>query len=309
MNSKAIKRQLLAAIAMVLVATLALGSSTYAWFVNNSQVTATGGEITAQTSQYLFIANGDQKFGTTILLDKVTELIPASTTSSNLSTGSFFIVDNTKADAWVDSHANRFVAATKVASTENDAYTNKAGVKLDKIKGLYHDVIELQANMTTDVTLDIAVSSETRNVAEAVYIAFVPRTGSTSTTAQNTVVYQLNKANTNSHNTGNTVGATTDQVDTNNATKQGIASVDGSGTATLGAITVTSKEYTASTTTLEGLTFNTLTLGSSATTAEATYDMYVWLEGTDPQCYNEIAEGGVKFDLTFKAAAMNSQGS
>ena len=40
MNSKAIKRQLLAAIAMVLVAALALGSSTYAWFVASGSVTA-----------------------------------------------------------------------------------------------------------------------------------------------------------------------------------------------------------------------------------------------------------------------------
>lgn len=47
MNSKAIKRQLLAAIAMVLVAALALGSSTFAWFANNTSVTAEGMSIAA----------------------------------------------------------------------------------------------------------------------------------------------------------------------------------------------------------------------------------------------------------------------
>ena len=41
MNSKAIRKQLLAAVAMVLVAAVALGSSTYAWFVSNNSVTAT----------------------------------------------------------------------------------------------------------------------------------------------------------------------------------------------------------------------------------------------------------------------------
>ena len=35
---KALKKQLAAAIAMVLVAAVALGSSTYAWFVNNTMV-------------------------------------------------------------------------------------------------------------------------------------------------------------------------------------------------------------------------------------------------------------------------------
>lgn len=49
MNSKAIKRQLLAAIAMVLVAAIALGSSTYAWFASNNKVEADGMKITATT--------------------------------------------------------------------------------------------------------------------------------------------------------------------------------------------------------------------------------------------------------------------
>lgn len=50
MNSKAIKRQLLAAIAMVLVAAVALGSSTYAWFVTNNKVDATTSTISAQSN-------------------------------------------------------------------------------------------------------------------------------------------------------------------------------------------------------------------------------------------------------------------
>lgn len=59
MNSKAIKRQLLAAIAMVLVAAVALGSSTYAWFVTNNKVDATTSTISAQSNAaFMTIANG-----------------------------------------------------------------------------------------------------------------------------------------------------------------------------------------------------------------------------------------------------------
>ena len=47
MNSKAIRKQLLAAVAMVLVAAVALGSSTYAWFANNSSVNARSSTISA----------------------------------------------------------------------------------------------------------------------------------------------------------------------------------------------------------------------------------------------------------------------
>lgn len=58
MNVKALKKQLMAAIAMVLVAAIALGSSTYAWFVSNNQVTATTSTISAQSNApFLKIAN------------------------------------------------------------------------------------------------------------------------------------------------------------------------------------------------------------------------------------------------------------
>ena len=56
---KALKKQLAAAIAMVMVAAIALASSTYAWFVNNSVVTATGMQVQAQTEGGIEIAYSD----------------------------------------------------------------------------------------------------------------------------------------------------------------------------------------------------------------------------------------------------------
>ena len=54
MNEKksvnSLKRQLAAAIAMVLVAGIALGSATYAWFVSNNTVKATTSTISAQSN-------------------------------------------------------------------------------------------------------------------------------------------------------------------------------------------------------------------------------------------------------------------
>lgn len=55
MNSKAIRKQLLAAVAMVLVAAVALGSSTYAWFANNNTVTAKGMTVNATADASLLI--------------------------------------------------------------------------------------------------------------------------------------------------------------------------------------------------------------------------------------------------------------
>lgn len=57
---KALKKQLVAAIAMVLVAAVALASSTYAWFVSNNKVTGTTTNISAQSnSAYLVIDNAE----------------------------------------------------------------------------------------------------------------------------------------------------------------------------------------------------------------------------------------------------------
>lgn len=50
MDTKALKKQMVAAIAMVLVAAVALGSATFAWFVTNNTVTANTNTISAQSN-------------------------------------------------------------------------------------------------------------------------------------------------------------------------------------------------------------------------------------------------------------------
>ena len=49
---KALKKQMAAAIAMVCVAAVALGSSTYAWFVSNNSVKAEKMNVTAIAGCY-----------------------------------------------------------------------------------------------------------------------------------------------------------------------------------------------------------------------------------------------------------------
>ena len=68
---KALKKQLAAAIAMVLVAAVALGSSTYAWFVTNNSVEADNMTVMANADvEFLEIANVGTNFdGKTIAVD------------------------------------------------------------------------------------------------------------------------------------------------------------------------------------------------------------------------------------------------
>lgn len=81
METKALKKQLGAAIAMVLVAAIALGAATFAWFVNNNAVTATGAKVSTSSSvPNLYIKNTGM---TTDIMNPAgsnpTELYPVST--------------------------------------------------------------------------------------------------------------------------------------------------------------------------------------------------------------------------------------
>lgn len=89
MNEKksvnSLKRQMTAAIAMVLVAGIALASATYAWFVTNNKVDATTTNISAQSNAaFMTITNGDKgasSVDTTsaeTTLGKDTDLYPAT---------------------------------------------------------------------------------------------------------------------------------------------------------------------------------------------------------------------------------------
>lgn len=74
MSTKALKTQLLAAIAMVLVASIALGSSTYAWFASNTQVTANGMQVTAQSTQAFLLISNTNKTADTIQTENKTSV-------------------------------------------------------------------------------------------------------------------------------------------------------------------------------------------------------------------------------------------
>lgn len=82
MDTKALKKQMGAAIAMVLVAAVALGSATFAWFVSNNKVTAQTSNIAAQSnSAYLVIdkttTSTKSTSSTSYSTDQTTGLYPA----------------------------------------------------------------------------------------------------------------------------------------------------------------------------------------------------------------------------------------
>ena len=87
MSVKQLKKQLAAAICSVFIATVALASSTFAWYVNNAQVTATNVNVTSVVSYSLLIKRAipDSVYSTSTPLNGGTTLVPVSTLGERIS--------------------------------------------------------------------------------------------------------------------------------------------------------------------------------------------------------------------------------
>ena len=179
MNSKAIRKQLLAAVAMVLVAAVALGSSTYAWFVNNATVTATGAQVTSSTAYSLLITkvlNGDTTdWQTTKVLNSNSGLTPVSTIGTKAATELGGKTANGTATSTIGDI--RFVASNewrdnKVINYDEVNKTSYASYDTNSSTGTlyyYTDTVYLKAGQASNVYLD---SSTTGLMWNGVYTTF-----------------------------------------------------------------------------------------------------------------------------------------
>lgn len=97
-----LKKQLVAAVAMVLVAAVALGSSTYAWFANNNKVTATGMQVTAMSNQSFLLISSEKTTATEIQTEnKTTTALTVTDVEAKLFPAAHDTIANT-AEAAVD---------------------------------------------------------------------------------------------------------------------------------------------------------------------------------------------------------------
>ena len=136
METKALKKQLGAAIAMVIVAAIALGAATFAWFVNNTKITADGANVTAKSANTLLISHGnDNQWGTTAQFNSADtkSFVPVSTVDAN----NFFKDSKWKTE---DSgyNASEFAAATSTGESP-EFYADTFKVKASQNCGLYLD--------------------------------------------------------------------------------------------------------------------------------------------------------------------------
>lgn len=254
MNSKAIRKQLFAAVAMVLVAAVALGSSTYAWFAANRQVTATGMKVSATTSSSLVISNVSNVGTETThgFTSDATTIAPAShawsrfTTVSGTNTTNLVYNDNpTKVSAKTGYKGGTdvltFAYATNAEGAtpyyvDYDVYIASAGSTIPN------------QDITVDITNAISTELKTYNATSVdFYAALVSDPDASITTKENDGTFKnykgtLNIANLDaSTNDGSTQSANSGKVTLlNNIT---VPQNGKTGTVTDGYIKVTMRVY------------------------------------------------------------------
>lgn len=166
-NTKSLKKQLAAAIAMLLVAVVALGSASYAWFVSNNTVKATTSTISAQSNAPFLMIDK-----TAITTDSTTSISYA--TDANVALYPAQVVKNSdNTPLFKSAYASAATAATELNDSRYDvgnageAVDGKFAIKesfkigtADAKAGSFKDLKVSKVELTSDGTngLEAAMS-------------------------------------------------------------------------------------------------------------------------------------------------------
>lgn len=283
---KTLKKQLGASIAMVLVAAVALGSSTYAWFVNNTMVKTTGADVSASAAYALLISEGADGSATgwvtthTMTNDKNLAMVPVSTTGKTTTTPMTFWKSNEWATVG-DDGAKQSLVNTYSTTTANTEYlTETFQIKASQACNLYLDqdtVINATGADKTTSTLD-----KTLRVA----LVVTDKNG-----YNKTFFYQVDGEKGNG--TANTTNGTADGVAraVKDGSKSGVEALDVISTDNMSA------DNKVPVLTTVNATSSALVEKTAATTAKVdtlyafanpedvcTVTAYIWMEGCDEDC-------------------------
>ncbi len=305
---------------MVCVAAVATGSATYAWFVNNTQVTATDVTVTAQTAYSLMIKHyKNGTYGTTTALNTGNiNLIPVSTIGGTTQEGIKFF----KSNEW-DTDAN-------VKSFTDDTVTNTDKTNASDLTSVayadgsnpgspyYVDTVYFKAGQTSKLYLDSTstglvdkkqngvqtivskFSDSTNDLVKAMRIGIL--VSDTDGSNGKFFVYQLNGAE--SANKANTT-ATTLTVPSADGLTAGVAST--TDTANFTNTNIATFDKTIPTLDSQTVKGEASALAKAGTNVKSLYDfsvtgennkqeckavIYIWMEGCD---YDTVAANTTAF--------------
>ena len=281
----ALKKQLAAAIAMVLVAAVALGSSTYAWFVTNTKVTAGTAQVSAKTANTLLIKNADNVWATSYdFTETNTAFVPVSTIGKASTDAFDFYVQN----AWKKDTSNAITVNKVSAATGTEYWTKSFQIKASQACKLYLDTETVftaaGAGNTMNKTLRLALVVSKGGTYENTFIYQIDPETNTATGTYNTTLEALscdgiNKAVSGFETTGEGNSATEGTPKAENLVSAATKAIGGTGTKALA---------TASATNGLDATPGTADVLHTFTQNNEIVDItaYIWMEGCDYDCNN-----------------------
>ena len=283
---------LLSSIAMLLVALVALGSATYAWFTINKTVTADTINVKAVVTSGLQISNTKvDDWQRTVSFNGEYDLRPVSmpiATAAAMPTG-FYATDvtsgssTTKGGAWRNANDSIKFAAAPALPAVN-------------VSALASDTTDRQAKSDYVAVYEVKIRSSGAAIDKPVVanLSCVAPTGAQvdGTTFAKAALVSTDGADAATNFSAITAGDVV-AIWTDSGAYTPIASVDGNGDPTLATSAINSA--TNGVTVLPSVAANT-------DTAAYNYKLYVWYEGNDPNCDNDYQNAQAQFTLTFTLA-------
>ena len=282
MDTKALKKQMGAAIAMVLVAAVALGSATFAWFVSNTKVQADMSSVSATSATpNLLIALGDNgsgkaktsggKTSESVGSAAATALYPASTDDCK----TWWAVNswtNTTGQTLANGYYNPNPSESKLVDALNAGSYKQGNNTLNAYQvatySVYTTTGEVELNLDPDSPIAVIAEgtpAETTGFKDALRVGIV-------VDGELKLVYaptaETGQGNDSDAQTGYRTVST--ESATKNATYQVVA---GSTFTDWTAVSVTGGVYQKATNSL-----------GKVGTSGSVVKVYVWLEGTDADC-------------------------
>lgn len=271
METKALKKQMGAAIAMVLVAAIALGAATFAWFVSNNRVVAEGVDVSTTSSvPNLYITKvgqtSDSMTGATTNPDK---LFPVSTNNADDFYETLHWTSGTGSDTHARADEYQDALTHETGKTNYADYTFKLGV----------------SNGTMDVYFDAASATSTLKANAAMGTA--GRFAVKVDDGQWLMFKVPGTATENGYYTDK--GATTGDYWVTGA---------GDSTKLAAADYANFADYAGSVDTQGQAVAGTTALTTIDDSAEKTVTVRVWYEGCDKDCVSENAKTGIANAIT-----------
>lgn len=259
MKAKSRRRLLISSIAMLLVAMLALGTATFAWFTSSTQATANGINVSTIKASELVISKADLAWNTTL--------------NYNHTSTSYTPVSTVNGTGWYEANAE---LKTNFAKKSTDTFSDTSSSLTNKV-----------------YTEALNIGNKGEAAVENVKIEITGLTGSYSRLA----IFEVTANNGTTHKTAGETFAQCiydSEGDTYNAASGTAANATTSVTATApdsGKITIDVAD-------LAGKTDSSPEIGNTKIGGIAYYKFYVWFEGQDEDCVDANA-GTPFGNLTF----------